>query len=178
MSKENHKSLIREGKPKVCVQCGGDLHRKSEHYCSVYCEQEHRTLKSEKSPPFLSKWKIRKRKEEKDPLINVRKKTRRKSKELLKVGKIMKKPCVVCGSIEAIMHHEDYSNPSEVIWLCNIHHTEYHDGKRGLFDGKLWWNPARLIPKQYKEKGNTKKYAELKRNFKCNKCNKCKETKT
>jgi len=90
-------------------------------------------------------------------LIKIRQKTRRKSKELLKEGKIKKKPCVVCGSRELIMHHENYNNPKQVIWLCEYHHKEYHDGKLGLFNNKLWWNPNRLVPKQYKEMLESKK---------------------
>ena len=32
--------------------------------------------------------------------------------------------CGVEGRIEA--HHEDYSKPLEVIWLCRVHHVEAH----------------------------------------------------
>ena len=43
-----------------------------------------------------------------------------------KNGKIEKKPCRVCGNIESEMHHIDYSNPLDVIWLCRIHHRLEH----------------------------------------------------
>jgi len=42
-------------------------------------------------------------------------------------GLIQKQPCSVCGSslnIEA--HHENYSKPLDVIWLCRKHHKELH----------------------------------------------------
>ena len=32
----------------------------------------------------------------------------------------------------------------KIIWLCDRHHVDYHDGKIALFEGKLWWDPDRL----------------------------------
>lgn len=44
----------------------------------------------------------------------------------LRRGKIKKQPCEVCGSDNSQAHHEDYSKPLEVKWLCRIHHLEIH----------------------------------------------------
>ena len=42
-------------------------------------------------------------------------------------GEIIRGPCAVCGSTKNIHgHHEDYSKPLEVIWLCASHHKEIH----------------------------------------------------
>jgi hypothetical protein len=42
-------------------------------------------------------------------------------------GKISRKPCERCGIDEGVEgHHEDYSKPLEVIWLCKMHHNERH----------------------------------------------------
>jgi len=38
--------------------------------------------------------------------------------------KLKKMPCCVCGSEKSQAHHEDYSRPLDVIWLCVIHHAE------------------------------------------------------
>lgn len=48
------------------------------------------------------------------------------SKIYLKRGLIEKKPCEVCGSEKSEMHHEDYSNPMLVKWLCREHHLQLH----------------------------------------------------
>jgi hypothetical protein len=41
-------------------------------------------------------------------------------------GKIDRKPCEKCGSEDSQMHHEDYSRPLEVTWLCRDCHLEHH----------------------------------------------------
>ena len=38
-----------------------------------------------------------------------------------------KNPCAICGSRERVHgHHEDYSRPLDVTWLCRDHHREAH----------------------------------------------------
>ena len=40
--------------------------------------------------------------------------------------RITKTPCAVCGSKNVQGHHQDYSKPLEVVWLCIKHHREEH----------------------------------------------------
>lgn len=41
--------------------------------------------------------------------------------------KIFKNPCELCGSIKKIHgHHDDYSKPLKVNWLCARHHLSVH----------------------------------------------------
>ena len=44
----------------------------------------------------------------------------------LQDGKICRKPCEVCGSLVVQAHHDDYSKPLDVRWLCLAHHLEAH----------------------------------------------------
>ena len=44
----------------------------------------------------------------------------------IKSGLITRKPCLFCGSSETEGHHEDYSKPLEVIWLCPKCHAKIH----------------------------------------------------
>lgn len=44
----------------------------------------------------------------------------------IKYGKIVKQPCSVCGNTKSEGHHEDYTKPLDVIWLCRTHHAEIH----------------------------------------------------
>jgi hypothetical protein len=40
-------------------------------------------------------------------------------------GILIREPCVKCGGYGQ-GHHEDYSKPLEVIWLCSLHHKRRH----------------------------------------------------
>lgn len=47
-------------------------------------------------------------------------------------GQLQRGPCEVCGAIHgqdgAVIHghHEDYSRPLDVVWLCRSHHRHFH----------------------------------------------------
>lgn len=41
-------------------------------------------------------------------------------------GRIIKKPCEICGD-KAQAHHEDYTKPLDVKWLCRKHHLKKHN---------------------------------------------------
>lgn len=47
----------------------------------------------------------------------------------LKTGKLTKQPCEVCGAIDSEAHHDDYSKPLDVRWLCSPHHNQHHNCK-------------------------------------------------
>jgi hypothetical protein len=40
-------------------------------------------------------------------------------------GSLVPQPCIKCGA-KAEAHHEDYSKPLDVMWLCFKHHREHH----------------------------------------------------
>lgn len=44
----------------------------------------------------------------------------------LRDGRLTRKPCEVCGAEPAHAHHDDYSKPLDVRWLCITHHAEHH----------------------------------------------------
>ena len=41
-------------------------------------------------------------------------------------GRLIREPCEVCGEVDAQAHHDDYSKPLDVRWLCTTHHAEWH----------------------------------------------------
>lgn len=49
-------------------------------------------------------------------------------REVLK-GHVTPQPCQVCG-LPGVAHHEDYSQPLAVTWLCPRHHAELHKQQR------------------------------------------------
>lgn len=45
----------------------------------------------------------------------------------IKCGNLVKKPCEICGGNKDIhAHHDDYSEPLNIRWLCASHHGEWH----------------------------------------------------
>ncbi|MGE0190258.1 MAG: hypothetical protein AB7Q04_13355 [Steroidobacteraceae bacterium] len=45
-------------------------------------------------------------------------------------NKLVKKPCEVCGLKKVHAHHDDYTRPLDVRWLCIKHHAEHHKMER------------------------------------------------
>ncbi len=42
-------------------------------------------------------------------------------------GRLLRGPCSVCGTAEDVhAHHDDYSKPMMIEWLCNHHHRVRH----------------------------------------------------
>ena len=44
----------------------------------------------------------------------------------LRRGKLVKQPCEICGDAKVDAHHDDYSKPLDVRWLCRRHHVDHH----------------------------------------------------
>jgi hypothetical protein len=44
----------------------------------------------------------------------------------IKRGFVTRLPCEICGNPRTHAHHDDYSKPLEVLWLCAKHHKEKH----------------------------------------------------
>lgn len=50
----------------------------------------------------------------------------------LKNGKLLKEACAICDEPKVEAHHEDYSEPLDVIWLCNYHHKNIEKIKAAI----------------------------------------------
>jgi hypothetical protein len=48
---------------------------------------------------------------------------RRKVRTAIESKRIIKLPCSICGNPLSEAHHEDYSKPLEITWLCRHHHS-------------------------------------------------------
>lgn len=59
---------------------------------------------------------------QRDPL---KMKARWRVQSQIRRGQIKRQPCEKCGKL-AQAHHEDYSKPLEVRWLCSLHHAQLH----------------------------------------------------
>lgn len=48
----------------------------------------------------------------------------------IRTGRLKRLPCEVCLEPNGHAHHEDYSKPLDVIWLCRRHHQDLHNSRR------------------------------------------------
>ena len=47
----------------------------------------------------------------------------------VRIGRIKKQPCVICGKKKSQAHHPNYLNPFDVEWLCVLCHRHRHLGQ-------------------------------------------------
>lgn len=47
-------------------------------------------------------------------------------------GRLTRQPCLRCGEEKTVAHHEDYSRPLDVMWLCQPCHVKRHKEIRAL----------------------------------------------
>lgn len=58
------------------------------------------------------------------------------AKNAIRTGALVRQPCEACTKSghtqrsKSHGHHEDYSKPLEVIWLCSLHHRWVHASRR------------------------------------------------
>jgi hypothetical protein len=52
----------------------------------------------------------------------------------LQNGSLTRQPCEVCGKEKTDAHHDDYSKPLEVRWLCRPHHKQHHASRGEKFE--------------------------------------------
>ena len=95
--------------------------------------QEHKEEALEKHKKYRAKNKdkwgeYQKTKYKKDPRKVI---ARQRVCYAVKTGRLIKEPCEICGEEHAEAHHEDYTKPLVVRWLCKKCHKEYHNNKKG-----------------------------------------------
>jgi len=99
-----------------CKKCGGPLvdsiapkSGRALRYCPI-CHRKARALAKSVKPDFVAA----QRRAHTIVLRAVRR------------GLISRKPCEECGDPKSEGHHEDYSKPLDVVWLCRTHHRRRH----------------------------------------------------
>jgi len=116
----------------TCIATGSWIEKNKEKHCLLvkrYYETNKERINKKakermKSPgakrmhaKAVKKW-IRKNKHKKRCQNNLN--------DALRYGKIEKGKCAVCGKNEVHGHHQDYTEPLDVIWLCPQHHKDIH----------------------------------------------------
>jgi hypothetical protein len=139
---------------KICPKCKTRPRNLPDSYCKK-CRAEYQIKRYRQNPKYLYEEKKEWRKNNKPLLRKIKKKWfdshreeqlkklreygkiyRKNNKEKIKAhytlnnaikrGEIVRQPCEICGNPISVAHHEDYTKPFEVTWLCRIHHGELH----------------------------------------------------
>lgn len=100
---------------KVCSKCG-KLLEETRVGKQAYCTACHAEYMRENRPKHKNLPEDQRIKANARSYLNV----------YIRRGIIKKMPCEKCGNPKAEAHHEDYSKPLAVIWLCREHHLEIH----------------------------------------------------
>jgi len=103
------------------------------HRCKE-CERLYQRERSKRSSKIeqVAQWHQSEHGQEKDRASRRRRyilykdKARAMIKKLIAQGVIQRQPCRECGEIKSQAHHPNYSEPLEVVWLCQVHHYEHH----------------------------------------------------
>jgi hypothetical protein len=112
-----------------CDYCGKEsfdkpsaYKRKKRHFCSRHCYSMYRqfVMPPEEQPSYKGGG-------EPNSVSSMKRKARSTLNHAVRDGKISREPCAVCGSEKSEAHHDDYTRPLDVRWLCFKHHRAYHE---------------------------------------------------
>lgn len=73
------------------------------------------------SRPHVQKYNYDYQKTKLDP---AKRRARRKVSTEIEAGRLVRLPCQICGASKSEAHHDDYSKPLDIKWLCRAHHVE------------------------------------------------------
>jgi spore maturation protein CgeB len=103
---------------RICSKCHGPL-EKNRYRRYRYCRKCHAEYMKATRPKHS----------ELSPEARMKANVRAIAKYHLRAGRIEQEPCEVCGAFDSQMHHDDYTKPKEVRWLCRRHHLKVHGHK-------------------------------------------------
>lgn len=110
--------------------CGAIKEYQRNSYCNA-CKREHaRQLRLERkasNPNFATEERAaRQGKLREDAEHRFKVSVRVFTMRAINQGILIKQPCEKCGKVKVDAHHDDYSKPLDVRWLCRKHHLEHH----------------------------------------------------
>lgn len=97
-------------------KCGNPRRSKNQRYCKR-CHTEYVRLNRPKHSEL-------------SPEERMKSNARAYANQYQRRGYLKRKPCSGCGHRIAEKHHEDYSKPLDVVWLCRECHLQLHKQRK------------------------------------------------
>lgn len=118
-------------KCKECSRADAKSHRKANHASVCAYDRMRNATPQRKAQNRATK--------RNDP----RRRAWQKLEKAIRSGLVKPEPCGVCGHQPAEAHHDDYSKPLDVRWLCFRHHREIAHGQKVEIEGNDWRTAVR-----------------------------------
>ena len=116
---------MKDGRLGKCKECTkSDVRANYVLRREQYSEYDRARFQTPKRKVALAQYQIRSR--ERDPLKYIAHYT---AKNGVRDGKISRKDCFYCGDPKTQAHHDDYSKPLDVRWVCFKCHREKEHGQ-------------------------------------------------
>lgn len=147
---EFHKEAHNKGGYRhVCKICRNAAHKKYHYENTAYRKRQLKAGRSEQSRlrcrayinSVSGRAKMRKTQQRYYQQNPIKTKARIAFKRAVRLGAIVRQPCEVCGKLKTDGHHDDYTKPFDVRWLCRLHHMEHH---RKIFEVNMSISEVRL----------------------------------
>jgi len=105
-------------KCKTCAKADVRLHRAENDSVREYDRERSKTKKRKENVARVTKrWRVENPEKHKAHVA---------VRNAIRSGKIVRMPCEICGESRSHAHHDDYSEPLVVRWLCALHHHRTH----------------------------------------------------
>jgi hypothetical protein len=120
-------SSSKDGRQTYCKQCQTEKYKSKEYRVwkrQYDMKEDQRTKRKERQDnnrDNLYKSQLKWRNENVEKVV-----AHEKLNYAIRKGIVVKKPCW-CGNEKSQAHHEDYSKPLDVVWLCAKHHKQRHN---------------------------------------------------
>lgn len=106
---------------RICPVCGSWITRPRARYCSSKCEERQRY--QDQREETQEKRRFRYATDPKYPVMI-------RAHEIARKAHPAVGPCRECGLPGTDRHHDDYSNPDEIVFLCRSHHMRLEAARR------------------------------------------------
>jgi len=111
--------------------CGAERGPKQKYYCLPCKARISREWRAAHKVPTRPQEVLELEKKARDAYQEIKRSVRKATYYYIKTGRLVRQPCEKCNTTDKVeAHHDDYTKPMDVRWLCRKHHLEHHEGEK------------------------------------------------